>query len=134
MPNSSGGRSIVPLAASLGDLDRLAQDRLAVLDQVEEDRLDAAGQDQHADRLAAVVDRLVGADQVIPVERPAPSSSTCRRPVRPCSSSAWMVQLTMSVARGELERGNAELAGAQLAIEAARRSTGSGPAGRRAWW
>src|SRR5262249_29270205 len=58
-----------PMAPTVDTLDRLAPDRLTVLDQVEEDRLNTAGQHLHLDRLAAVVNRLVGANQVITAER-----------------------------------------------------------------
>ena len=71
MPNSSGGRSIVrsprPWAISIVS----ARTVWPSLTRSRKTGSIAARQDRHADRLAAVVHRLVGAEQVIPGERAA---------------------------------------------------------------
>ncbi len=71
MPDSSAGRSIVcsPRPLSIGD--RLAEHRLAVPDQVDEDRLGARAEGGDGHRLAAAVDRLVGADEEVVAGLPA---------------------------------------------------------------
>ena len=112
------GQVELVLAAPAGHFELVRDQRLAVLEQIEKHRLAAAAQRQDADRLAAVVHGLVGADQEV-----LGRSATFQRHLLAAGQASLVAgpdRPRGAVVLGlEVERGDAQFSRRQLVLEAA---------------